>query len=377
VIVRFDANGVLDPLFGAAQPDSDVYPDAMTLPTTTAPASSANVVSSAITVSGINSRTSVELQPPFGAGRGFSVGCTDTFTTGPDTIEPGQSVCVRHHASSTPLGSITTTITVGGREAQYTTQSTAAVADTTPDAFVFAAQTDVERSVDATSNTVTISGISGVAVIEVVGGQYSLDCTQNFKTTADIVLNGQTVCVRHGTANQFSTTVTTTLVVGGVSAAFSSTTRAQDTTPNAFNFTAQTGVTAGATVYSNQVTIAGIETPVNISVTGGEYSVGCSDAIGFTSQPGTIPPGQVVCVRHVASSSANTSVSTALTVGGVSATFMSTTGAAPPAPPPPGGNGGGGGGGGGSFDLASLAWLALLAFAIRARRFSTRPRTHG
>jgi hypothetical protein len=99
-----------------------------------------------------------------------------------------------------------------------------------------------------------------------------------------------------------------------------------DATPDAFTFPAQTNVAAGSVVVSAAATMSGLTTAASVTVSGGEYSVGCNGT--FTLAAGTINNGQPVCVRHTASTNAATSTSTTLTVGGISATFTSTTGAA-------------------------------------------------
>jgi hypothetical protein len=98
---------------------------------------------------------------------------------------------------------------------------------------------------------------------------------------------------------------------------------APDTVPDAFSFPAQTGVPVSTVIKSATVTPAGYDTPTAISVSGGTYSIGCTAT--FISAPGTISPGQSMCVQHTSSATLGTSVTTTLTIGGVSAPFMSTT----------------------------------------------------
>jgi len=128
-----------------------------------------------------------------------------------------------------------------------------------------------------------------------------------------------------------------------------------DTTPDPFSFTSQTGVTPGAVATSNSVTISGINGPAQISVTGGEYSIGCGSA-SFRSTDSMISNSDTVCVRHTASSAFSTDRVTTLVVGGVSGEFTSRTKAAPPPK-------GGGGGATGVFELL----LGLAAMAARRR----------
>ena len=104
-----------------------------------------------------------------------------------------------------------------------------------------------------------------------------------------------------------------------------------DTTPTAFDFTNQTGVTRSSTRTSaNTVTIAGMDSGVSTAVTisGGTYS---KNGGSYTSASTTASNGTTFKVRHTSSSSYSTNTTTTLTVGGVSGSFVSTTEAAPSA----------------------------------------------
>lgn len=134
-----------------------------------------------------------------------------------------------------------------------------------------------------------------------------------------------------------------------------------DTTPDDFHFVDESGVEPGAVVVSNVVTITGIDMATEISVSGGEYSIGCGST--FTSAPGLIEFEEEVCVRHTAAAGFEAGAGpTVLVVGGVASSFSSTTRAAPPP------SGGGGGGGAVGF-LELLLGLALFS----ARRRASRP----
>jgi hypothetical protein len=111
------------------------------------------------------------------------------------------------------------------------------------------------------------------------------------------------------------------------------------------------------------VTVSGITGAATVTVANGSFSIGCNDT--FTSDPRTIRPGQTICVRHVAAATAGATVSTTLTIGGVSAAFSSTTAASSG-----GGSGGGGGGGGGASDASTLVFLSALLLWLRRARFS-------
>ncbi len=96
-----------------------------------------------------------------------------------------------------------------------------------------------------------------------------------------------------------------------------------DTTPDAFSFSDVTDVLPGAVITSDPVSIAGIDAPVPISVSGGSYSIACVGP--YVTTTSTIMSGDIVCVRHTASNALATAVSTTLTIGGVSDVFTSTT----------------------------------------------------
>lgn len=192
----------------------------------------------------------------------------------------------------------------------------------TPDPFSFTALSNVPLSTVQTSTAATITGINTASPISVSGGVYSIGCTTTYGSSPSTITNGQTVCLRHTSSSSYSTSVTTTLNIGGVQGTFTSTTAA-DTVPNPFSFASLTGVQVASPQVSSSTTISGISAPSPISVTGGEYAIGCTGA--FTSAAAAIANGQTVCVRHVAAASYSQNTVTTLTIGGVNGTFTTTT----------------------------------------------------
>jgi len=305
---------------------ADTVPDAFVLADVTDVAPSSLVVSGPVTITGINAAAPVSV-----SGGEYAVGCGVAYTAVAGSVSAGQTVCVRHTSAATPLAATSTTLTVGGVADTFTSTTAAAPPDTTPDAFVFADQADVPLASPVTSLPVTITGIDSPAPVSVAGGTYSVGCAGPWGAAAGTVTSGQAVCVRHTSSALNSTAVTTTLTVGGVADSFTSTTVAAappDTIPDPFAFADQSGVAASALITSAPVTITGLTGAAAVTVTGGQYSVGCAGA--FVATPGSVNNGQTVCVRHTSAASASTPVSTTLTVGGVPDTFTSTTAAAPP-----------------------------------------------
>lgn len=197
--------------------------------------------------------------------------------------------------------------------------------DTTPDAFSFTAATNVALSTVSTSNTITVAGIDAAAAISITGGEYRIG-SGSWVSSPGTVVNGDTVTVRTTSSSANSTAVTATLTIGGVSATYSVTTQAavapSDTTPNAFSFTAVTGAALNTVYTSNSITVSGIDAAAAISVSGGEYRIGSGS---WTASPGTVVSGDTATVRRTSSASYSTGATVALTIGGVSASFLVTT----------------------------------------------------
>ena len=193
--------------------------------------------------------------------------------------------------------------------------------DTTPDAFSFTAQTGVALSTLATSNTITVAGINTVSPISIVGGTYSVNGGA-YTAVAGTVSNGGTVTVQQTSSASFGTLTTSTLTIGGVAGTFDVTTLAQDTTPAAFTFTAQTGVALSSVATSNTITVAGINSAANISIAGGSYSI---NGGAYTSAAGTVNNGNTVTLRQTSSASFSATTTATLTIGGVSGAFAVTT----------------------------------------------------
>lgn len=224
-------------------------------------------------------------------------------------------------------GGTNVTVKVARGSVSIVSVSTAPVftADTTPDAFGFTDLANQALSTVVESNAITVAGINAASSISVTGGEYQINGGA-WTSTAGTVTNGQTVKVRHTTSASNSTATNTTLTIGGVSDTFTTTTAASDTTPDAFTFTDVIGQALSTVVESNAITVAGINAAAAISVVGGEYQI---NGGSWTSAAGTVTNGQTVKVRHTTSASNSTATNTTLTIGGVSDTFTTTTGAAP------------------------------------------------
>jgi len=95
-----------------------------------------------------------------------------------------------------------------------------------------------------------------------------------------------------------------------------------DSTPDAFSFTAVNNAALGSTQTSNGLTVAGINTDSPISVTGGFYSINGGT---YTSSAGTVKNGDTVTVQEVASTTPATATKATLSIGSVTGDFAVTT----------------------------------------------------
>lgn len=211
--------------------------------------------------------------------------------------------------------------------------------DSTPNAFAFTDQTSVTLSTLITSAPVQISGITTTTNWTASGGTACVSSGNNCAcdvagyAASGSILNNQYMCARHTSSGALSTATDTLVTVGGVSDTFTSTTL-DDTIPDSFAFTAQTGVPLSTVITSNTITVAGISAATAISIVGGTYSI---NGGAYTAGAGTVNNGDTVTVRQTSSASYSTLTTATLTIGGVSGAFyVFTLAAPPPAPPPPG-----------------------------------------
>lgn len=241
------------------------------------------------------------------------------YTKTKGTVQNGDTLQVRHTSSSKSNTAVTTTLKAGTNT--YTFKSTTFVMDSTPDLINWIAKTGVTPTSLVESNVITLSGINVPVAVSVTGGEYRINggAYTKSKGTAKV---GDTLQLRQITSSKSNTTVKTTLTVGGVKPVFSTTTLVIDSTPDAFSFTALTGIALNSWVESESITVSGINTAVAVSISGGEYSVNGGE---YTKAKGVAKAGDTLQVRHMSSKSSKKTVTTSLTVGTVKAAFKSTT----------------------------------------------------
>jgi len=204
------------------------------------------------------------------------------------------------------------------------TSYTSPALDQSPTAFSFNDITGASLSTTYTSNTITVAGLDygDSATVSVSGGTYSKN-GGGYTSSNGTAVNGDTFSVRQTSSGSFSTTTNCTLTIGTENDTYSVTTLAADTTPDAYDFTNQTGLELSTLTYSNTVTITGLNTGASVSISGNSAQFSINGGAYTTS--GTIYNNQTLRLRMNSSSSYSTAVSTTVNVGGVTDGWSITT----------------------------------------------------
>ncbi|VUD69256.1 hypothetical protein TDB9533_04623 [Thalassocella blandensis] len=309
----------------------DTTPTAFFFVASSSAAQNSVLESNSIVVKGINSETTIQV-----AGGEYAID-NGTFTDSTGTVVEGQTIKVRLTTPSQPLTSGRVTLNIGGVTGHFdvTTRSDPNGGnddeDTNPNAFFFTAKTNVPRSTEVLSNTITVRGITRPAEISIAGGSYAINGTA-FTNTPGEVSDGDTVTVKLLSPANFNTTNRAVLIVGNFSANFDVKTIAtggtenteEDNIPNAFFFVPKANTPPGSEVFSNTVTIRGINVPTEIGITNGEYSINGS---AFTNTPSLIENGQTIMLRTLAAELFSTVKTVTLSIGSISADFTVTSAA--------------------------------------------------
>lgn len=202
---------------------------------------------------------------------------------------------------------------------------------TTPDPFSFAEKRDVTPGSVVTSDPITVSGLtaesSPISITGSVGSNslYAID-GGTATAAAGTVKNGQTVTVTHTASPLPGIATFSDLMIGNVTARFTSTT--QTVVPPVF--APATAVPGGALIESNAAPVNTVSGTHTISISDDLQSPNAAYALGtesFTQFQGAvfIANGELIKVRNRSSPTPGASVVTTLTIDGVSSTFTLTT----------------------------------------------------
>lgn len=212
--------GFFDDLQVTITQTTDDTPDQFTLNNVTNASLSTTITSNTITVSGINVPITASVS---GSSATFRVN-NGSYTTANKTVNNGDTINVRMVSAGTYSTARSTTLNLNGVTDTWTVTTRAA--NTTPDPFSFTNLTNVSPSQQHISNQITVSGIEAgiTASISGGGGQFSVNGGA-FSSTSRTVNNGDVIDLRMTSSANYSTTVTTTLNLNGVTGSWSITTQ--------------------------------------------------------------------------------------------------------------------------------------------------------
>jgi len=193
----------------------DTTPDIFTFTSQTGVTISTLVTSNTITITSINAGAAISV-----TGGVYQVN-GGSWTSLDGTVNNNDTVKVRQTSSGNFLTETIATLAIGGVPGTFSVTTQAA--DTTPDAFSFAAVNNVSLSTLYTSSSVTVSGINTGAPISITNGSYSIN-SGLFTSASGTVNNGDTVRVKLVSSATYSASASATLTIGGVPAVFSVTT---------------------------------------------------------------------------------------------------------------------------------------------------------
>ena len=286
------------------------------------------ITSNAVTLSGITGSVPISVSgdgsPEYRIGAG-------AWTSVAGTVTSGQQVQVRLTASTTERATRTATLIVGSGSGSFSVETQ----DLTPSALTFTSVTGAALNTVVTSDPVTVSGITGSVPVSVEGvfsAAYQIDGGA-WVSAPGTVQEGDSVAVRFVSANAYGTGRSVSLTVGTVSGTFSVTTGAQDTTPDAFAFTARLVAPGAADVASESVVLTGFDGGVTVSLSGessAEFRIG-TDSGGsvtwgaWTDVAGTVSAGQLIQVRLDTPATEGATRNVTVGVGSGSAVYTVTT----------------------------------------------------
>ncbi len=200
------------------------------------------------------------------------------------------------------------------------------------DAFSFIERDTGAPATTITSEPVIVSGFLGsltVSIGLVNGAQFSVD-ESNWTNLPSSIKAGQSLRVRHTSAALVGEVAETLVIIGSLSPAslqkttFRTTTSAEDTRPDDFDFGMIEGVPGSTLIESSVITLSGFNMPVPIKC--GPHCEYRIDGGNWTDAKGSLAPYQTLQMRHVSNKSSNSVRRTHLHVGDVPGHFATRTG---------------------------------------------------
>jgi hypothetical protein len=178
------------------------------------------IVTSSITVSGINTAAIISISGGTYSVNGVNHGSDSSI------VNNGNTVTVQVTSSGSYFTKTDATVSIGGVSDTFSVTTLPSPDVTPPELFTFTDKTGVALNTSVTSNPITVSGITAAVPVSITGGTYSIN--GGLYTNAEgNVYNGDSVTVQQTSSESYSTKTDVTLNIGGVTDTFSVTTKAE------------------------------------------------------------------------------------------------------------------------------------------------------
>jgi hypothetical protein len=309
----------------AAPTQADTTPDPFNIGFRSWAHPGALVYSRAVEVTGIDEPTPIEIVSTDALDAGYSIGCTTAFTVLPGLIANGQSFCVRHRAGYYRSA---TAIRVGTFQGPQATFESYAFPQHQPSPAGFPIVMNAPIFGYAVAGPVLVVGVSNDVYnppeVEVRSyrASYQVDCAGSFVTWPGRVADQHTLCAGVSAADIPDTLTMGTITVGDATWTIAAYTGAAlPGTAAPFAFAPAKNIARGHRARGS-TTLAIVGGPAPVSVSGGFFATPRQTE---TPVAGFALDGDSLMLSHDASLQFGASVTTAVTVGGVTATFTSTT----------------------------------------------------
>lgn len=261
-----------------------------------------------------------------------------TISAGSSYVEPGFT------ATDNVDGDLTSSVTVTGQVNGNVPGSYSLTYSVTDAAGNTATATRTVQVVDTGAPVITLTGDNPLTITQgteyVEPGYAATDAVEG-DLTAQVQVTGSVDHLSPGTYNLNYVVQDSSGNQGSATRSVVVEQAAVDTIPDAFLFNSLTNRPLQTLVESNPVTVSGVaeNTDIPVSIAGGgspQYAVSTDGGAtwgGWTSTATNVRLGYLIKVRHTTSPYGNTSITSTLTIGGVSASFVTTTEAGDTIPP--------------------------------------------
>jgi len=209
------------------------------------------------------------------------------------------------------------------------TPSRVTATDQSPDSLYFIPQPVSDQNVLVTSNSIVVTGINRPTPASIEPGIFSAVLYKNGISvgTSTTVEEFDTLYITLQSSANYSKLREVTLTIGDQQAPFSVTTADAVQDPNPFSFAPVTGALPSTEYTSNTVTISGLSVGISTTVTVSAGSI-VKNTIDVGPGPTTAENGDTFAIKLVSSNQFCKTISSTLTVGNVSGSYLITVAAA-------------------------------------------------